>query len=167
VIVLGIDPGLNGGLALVVGPHPCAILAVSDVPTTGEKARRRVDVAKVMSFIRQHLPDHAIIERAQAMPDQGSSSGFIYGRAVGALEACVDSLSIPQTIIEASAWKKALGLIRRGKEDSRQRAIKLFPTVRQFERKLDHNRAEAALIAWYGIRLLGAEHGYTLETSHA
>lgn len=156
MIVLGIDPGLSGGLALVEaadGGHP-RLLAAGDVPTTGEKAKRRVDVAAVLMFIRRHPPHHAVIERAQAMPDQGSSSGFVYGRAVGALEACVEGLLIPRTTIESLAWKKAHGLVKREKEDSRQRAINLFPGALAFARKMDHNRAEAALIAWYGIMLL-------------
>jgi len=156
VIVLGIDPGLSGALALVEGGpdvHP-RLLAVADIPTTGEKAKRRVHVAGVLEFVRRFPPAHAFIERAQAMPDQGASSGFVYGRAVGALEACVDGLMIPSTVIESTAWKKAHALIKREKEDSRQRAIKLFPGVPGFERMKDHNRAEAALIAWYGLALL-------------
>lgn len=157
MIVLGVDPGLSGGLALVrTSEAGVSLIAVSDVPTTGEGAKRRVDVAGVLEFIRSpgRTPDHAFIERAQAMPEQGASSGFVYGRAVGALEACVDGLMVPSTIIESSAWKKAHALIKRGKEDSRQRAIKLFPGAPGFERKLDHNRAEAALIAWYGAMIL-------------
>ncbi len=137
---------------------PAKLLAVSDVPTTGEKAKRRVHVAGVLRFIRSHgVPDHAVIERGQFMPKQGGSSGFIYGRAIGALEACVEGMLIPLTIIESTAWKKAHGLIKREKEDSRQRAIKLFPGAPDFERKLDHNRAEAVLIAWYGLLLLGQQ----------
>lgn len=156
MIVLGIDPGLSGGLAAVAGfpnNHPKLLEAV-DVPTTGEGAKRRVDVVQVLAFIQKHKPTRAVIERAQAMPDQGSSSGFIYGRAVGALEASVDGMMIPLTVIESSAWKKAHALIKCGKEDSRQRAIRLFPEEQRFfARKLDHNRAEAALIAHYGLSL--------------
>jgi crossover junction endodeoxyribonuclease RuvC len=158
-IILGVDPGLSGGLALIEGaPGASRLLAVADVPTTGEKAKRRIHVAGVLKFIRSHgVPDHAVIERAQAMPDQGASSGFVYGRAVGALEACIEGLLIPHTVVESTSWKKAHGLIKRQKEDSRQRAIKLFPGCPGFERKLDHNRAEAALLAWYGLLLLGQQ----------
>jgi crossover junction endodeoxyribonuclease RuvC len=158
VIILGVDPGLSGGLALVKRDDVtarCTLIAVVSIPTTGDKAKRRVDVASVLDFLRSvSRIDHAFIERAQAMPKQGSSSGFIYGRAVGALEACVDGMVIPSTIIEAVHWKKAHGLLKREKEDSRQRAIKLFPGSRGFELKGHHNRAEAALIAWYGILTL-------------
>lgn len=157
MIVLGIDPGLSGGIAIVSaqpGGTP-RLLDAADIPTTGEKAKRRVAVLAAMELIRAHSPDHAFIERAQALPDQGSSSGFIYGRAVGALETCVEGLLIPLTIIESSAWKKAHALLKTGKEDSRQRAIRLFPGNHSFfARKMDHNRSEAALIAWYGLMLL-------------
>lgn len=167
MIVLGIDPGLTGGLACVVGlpGEKARLLDAGDIPTTGEKAKRRVDVLAVMQWIRQHAPDHAVIERAQAMPSlpdkngirrgMGASSSFNYGRAVGALETCAEGLLIPLTVIESTAWKKAHALIKTGKEDSRQRAIKLFPGNHSFfARKMDHGRAEAALIAWYGLMLL-------------
>lgn len=156
MIVLGIDPGLTGGMAAVqrLGVGGVALREAADIPSLGEKAKRRVEVALVLEFIRRHSPDHAVIERAQAMPDQGSSSGFNYGRAVGALEACIQGMQIPMTIIEPTAWKKAHALSGQDKEGSRQRAVHLFPSSDAFARKMDHGRAEAALIAWYGLMLL-------------
>lgn len=165
MIVLGIDPGLSGGLAIVAGaPGRLRLIEVIDIPTHGEGAKRRVHVAAALDFIQRHNPDRAFIERAQAMPDQGSSSGFIYGRAVGALEACAEGLGIRLDVIESSAWKKAHGLFGRDahgekltttqvKENSRQRAIQIFPSARGLDRKKDHNRGEAALIAAYGAGL--------------
>lgn len=155
MIVLGIDPGLSGGLAIIAGlPGSLRMVEVIDVPTHGDKAKRRVHVAAVLDFIQKHGPERAVIERAQAMPDQGASSGFIYGRAVGALEACIEGLGIRLTVIESTAWKKYHGLRGgKSKEDSRQRAIMLFPSAVGLERKKDHNRAEAALIAAYGAIL--------------
>jgi hypothetical protein len=165
VIVLGIDPGINGGLALIESGERPRVLLAGDIPTIGEDAKRRVHVAAVIAFIRKHPPDHAFIERAQAMPDQGASSGFNYGRAVGALEACVQGMMVPMTIIESSAWKKYHCLIKPAgtdgkawskivKENSRQRAIHLFPDCPYFARKMDHGRAESCLIAHYGLALL-------------
>lgn len=161
--VLGIDPGLIGGVAVVeIGNgRAAALLAAADLPTVGEKAKRRIDVTAFLAWIAEQAPDHAYIERAQAMPDQGSSSGFIYGRAVGALEACVLGMQVPLTIIESTAWKKSNALIGRGKEDSRQRALHLFPGAACFARKMDHGRAEAALIAWHGGMLLRGGNGPT------
>lgn len=169
MIVLGIDPGLSGGLALVAGAAGrLRLIDAMDIPVHGEGATRRVHVSAVLDFIQRNAPDRGVIERAQAMPDQGASSGFIYGRAVGALEACVEGLGLRLDVIEASAWKKFHGLSRKAlsesltraqrvtafKEMSRQRAIMLFAGNHGLlDRKRDHNRAEAALIASYGTTL--------------
>ena len=156
MIVLGIDPGLNGGLAAVLleeRKRPVLLEAI-DIPTTGEAAKRRVHVPRVLGFIAKHNPTQGIIERAQAMPDQGASSGFIYGRAVGALEASVAGMQIPLRVIEPRKWKEYFGLIKTTKEESRLYAIGAFPGGEQFMlRKMDHGRAEAALIALYGSSL--------------
>lgn len=171
MIVLGIDPGLSGGLALVAGSpgQRLRLIDAMDVPVHGDAAKRRVNVGAVLDFIQRNAPDRGLIERAQLIPDQNISAGGIYMRAVGALEACVEGLGVPLLIIESSAWKKYHGLSRKSlpeglsrtqataafKENSRQRAILLFAgNHRLFDRKKDHNRAEAALIAAYGATLV-------------
>lgn len=163
MIVLGIDPGLSGGLAIVGGGNDRArVINCMSVPVTGEGAKRRPEFLAILAFIEDNPPDAAFIERAQAMPDQGSSSGFIYGRAVGYLEAAVAGMRIPLHVIESSAWKKHYALSGRDhrgdklgspqvKENSRQMALQRIPTSAPYlTRKLDHNRAEAILIAAYG-----------------
>ena len=146
----GIDPGIHGGLAIVEindGAVPRLVDAI-DVPVTGSGAKERVDPHAVRAWIATHHPDQAIIERAQAMPKQGASSGFKYGRAAGALEAVIACCEIPVTIIEPTAWKKAHHLRGKDKEGARQLALQLFPSAHAlFARKMDHGRAEAALIA--------------------
>jgi len=108
-------------------------------------------VLALRTWLIQHKPDHAVIERAQAMPKQGASSGFKYGRAVGAIEAVLTCCEIPMTIVEPSVWKKFHQLRGGDKEGGRQRALQLFPSAHPaFARKKDHGRAEAALIALYG-----------------
>jgi crossover junction endodeoxyribonuclease RuvC len=153
--ILGIDPGICGGLAIVVvdadGAAPRLIDAI-DIPVAGVGAKERVDVLAIRSWIVQHAPQHALIERAQAMPKQGASSGFKYGRSVGSIEAVITCCAVPLTIIEPTAWKKFRGLRGGDKETSRQRALQLFPAVHALlARKKDHGRAEAALIALYGL----------------
>jgi crossover junction endodeoxyribonuclease RuvC len=149
-LLLGIDPGIRGGLAIVAisnGTAPQLIDAI-DIPVTGVGAKERVDVLAVRTWILSHRPQHALIERAQAMPKQGASSGFKYGRAVGAIEAVIACCEIPMTVVEPSAWKKAHHLHGGDKEGGRQRALQLFPAAHALlARHKDHGRAEAALIA--------------------
>ncbi len=153
MIVLGIDPGIRGGLAVVNDSNGVGILIDAiDIPTVGSGARERVDVLAVRDWIRRLEPSFALIERAQAMPRQGASSGFKFGRATGALEAAVVLCGIPLEIIEPVTWKRFWRLPAKDKERSRQRALELFPGAHaQLARKRDHDRAEATLLALYGI----------------
>ena len=148
--ILGVDPGIHGGLVIVEiidGAAPQLVDAI-DIPVTGIGAKERVDAAGLCAFIVKHAPQHAFIERAQAMPKQGASSGFKYGRATGAIEAIITCCDVPLTIVEPSTWKKFHGLRGGEKEASRQRALMLFPAAHKLlARRKDHGRAEAALIA--------------------
>jgi Holliday junction resolvasome RuvABC endonuclease subunit len=101
VKLLGVDPGIRGGLAIV---------AVDINGAAPRLAKERVDVISIHEWIAQYAPQHALIERAQAMPRQGASSGFKYGRATGAIEAVITCCAIPLTIVEPTAWKKFHGL---------------------------------------------------------
>jgi crossover junction endodeoxyribonuclease RuvC len=150
VRILGIDPGVHGGLAVIElndGAAPQLVDAM-DIPTVGTGAKERVDVLALRAWIQTHRPDHAAIERAQAMPKQGASSGFKYGRATGALEAVLACCEVPFELVEPSVWKRARHLHGGDKEGARQLALQMFPAQHAaFARKRDHQRAEAALIA--------------------
>jgi crossover junction endodeoxyribonuclease RuvC len=153
--ILGIDPGIHGGLAVVhIDANGVASRLVDaiDIPVAGAGAKERVNVLAIRDWIVQHAPQHAFVERAQAMPKQGASSGFKYGRAVGAIEAVIACCAIPLTVVEPSIWKKFHALRGGDKESGRQRALQLFPAAHALlARKKDHGRAEAALIALAGI----------------
>jgi crossover junction endodeoxyribonuclease RuvC len=150
--LLGVDPGVNGGLSIIEitdGAAPVLVGCI-DIPVIGSAAKERVDSAAIRNFIERHKPVHALIERAQAMPKQGASSGFKYGRAVGAIEAAIALCSIPLEIIEPSVWKRHWRLPGKDKEAARQRALQFFPDAHAaLARKKDHGRAEAMLIALY------------------
>jgi Holliday junction resolvasome RuvABC endonuclease subunit len=153
--VLGVDPGISGGLAIVEitdGAAPVLVKCI-DIPVVGTGAKERVDVTAIRNFIDRHKPICARIERAQAMPRQGASSGFKYGRAVGAIEAAIALCEIPVEIVEPAVWKRAFRLPGKDKEAARQRALELFPAAHAvLARKKDHGRAEATLIALYGAK---------------
>jgi Holliday junction resolvasome RuvABC endonuclease subunit len=153
--VLGVDPGVRGGCAIVDivdGTTPELIDAI-DIPTVGVKAKERVDVHALRAWIEAQRPDHAAIERAGSMPRQGVASTFKYGRATGSIEATVALCNIPYTLVEPAIWKRRLGLYSSDKETSRQRALMIFPAAHSLlARKMDHGRAEAALIALTEIR---------------
>lgn len=165
--VLGIDPGLAGALAVldfaddILAP---SLVSVIDVPTISEGAKRRVWIAPLTEWLMElnPAPVWGFIERAQAMPEQGASSGFIYGRAVGYIEATVLCAGIRLRTAEPQTWKRRLGLIGQDKEGSLRLAKELVRNIgdkRLLDRQKDHNRAEAMLIAIYGAGELGQMAG--------
>lgn len=117
------------------------------MPVAGAGAKARVDIIAAAEWIAKHAPSMTYIERAQAYPGQGSSSGFSYGRATGSIEAVVALCQIPMVLVEASIWKRRLHLPGKDKEAARQKALQLFPSQHALlAMKRDHGRAEAALL---------------------
>lgn len=98
-----------------------------------------------------------VVELVGPMPGEGLVSACRFtGSMYLFLGLCV-GFGIPVTQVSPQKWKRDLGLRapKDGnlKELSRQRAISQFPMNTQlFKRKLDHNRAEAILIAWWMLK---------------
>ena len=65
--VLGVDPSIRGGLAIVElnnGAAPQLVDAI-DIPVAGVGAKERVDVLALRACLVTHEAQHALIERAQ------------------------------------------------------------------------------------------------------
>jgi len=160
-MILGIDPGLDGAVALLAGD---ALLEVWDIPTfeitlTGSvgsggaaKKRRRLDTRSLYDWLvraRERGAAGAVLEEVHASPQMGVSSAFTFGRTVGEISACVRCAGIPLDFVSPNKWKKDLR-VPSDKDAARMRATDLLPdSAGQWARKKDHNRAEAALIAWW------------------
>jgi len=153
-MILGIDPGASGALAFFNVLH--GNLTIVDMPTVemmrGGKAKREISAAMLAGVIRSHGVQVGVIEKVGAMPGQGVSSMFQFGRSVGMVEGVLAGLKIETHYLTPQAWQKAIGL-RGGKDGARARAAELFPAYAQsFARKKDDGRADAALIAYaWGI----------------
>ena len=141
--VLGVDPGINGALALVGDGY----LAVDHLPTMGSGRQRIINAVEISDIIYRWAPDVAVIERVHAMPKQGISSAFRFGQAFGTLEGVIAGRKIPLYYITPQSWKRHYRLPA-DKEAARMRAIQLYPRIAdRLSRKKDSDRAEALLIA--------------------
>lgn len=145
MITLGVDPGATGAVA---GLDDCGnLLFVRDMPYADGHVLAPVLADLVLKGAGKRL---AWVERAQAYPGQGSSSGFRYGTGYGVILGVLGALSIPLELVTPSVWKKDGGLSA-DKGASRRRACELWPGhAEEFARARDDGRAEAALIARYG-----------------
>ncbi len=153
-VVLGIDPGLRGGLALVRGNR---LLQVMDMPVMEVLGKKRVNVHAIQQLFHalhgQYGPAlRCTIEKSQAAPGQSGSAAFSYGRGYGELTASLIACQIPYTEVSPQTWRRNVGLMRgTDKKASIAKAIELFPSaVDRFTASKD-GRAEAALIAMSGV----------------
>lgn len=150
--VLGIDPGANGALAVLQDGRLVEIL---DMPTTvvrrGSREVREVNGPLLGALTAKLGPvDAAYLELVGAMPGQGVSSMFAFGRAVGVVEGVLGALGIPVSKVPPQVWQRAMR-VRGGKDGARERAMQLHPArAESFARKKDDGRADAVLIAGYG-----------------
>jgi crossover junction endodeoxyribonuclease RuvC len=86
------------------------------------------------------------------MAGQGVTSVFSFGRSLGAIEGVIAARSIKSTLVTPQTWQKAMG-VSGGKDGARARAMEVFPwNVDLFKRVKDDGRADAALIAAWGLR---------------
>lgn len=154
--VLGADPGLDGGLAVV----ECGRLdAAAGMPVLETKRGRMVDAVRLHGWLAaMPVVDAVVIERAQSMPRQGVASTFRYGQAVGALEALL-RVSFPEARMEwvaASVWKRAMGLTADKGRSLAEATLRFGEAMRlqHWSGRGKHGTAEAALLAaWMEARL--------------
>jgi crossover junction endodeoxyribonuclease RuvC len=151
MIVLSIDPGLSGAIAVFIDD---VLIDVVDMPTheltRNGKAKRQISASGLAAIFRDYKPEHVIVEKVSAMPGQGVTSMFSFGRSFGLIEGIVGAFEIPATYVMPSVWTKGIGR-GAGKDASRARACELYPVwEKSFARVKDDGRADAVLIgAWF------------------
>jgi len=151
--IIGVDVGLDGAIAMMNGTD---LIKVLDMPTVtldrNGKAKRQISIPELIEIIDEFKPEEAYIEKVFAMSGQGVTSVFSFGRSLGAIEGVIAARSIKSTLITPQTWQKAMG-VSGGKDGARARAMELFPYQMDFfKRKKDDGRADAALIACWGLR---------------
>lgn len=142
---IGIDVGKNGGIALLTSESAAVIpydddefvALMEDVFLCGDKA-------------------FAVVEKVGAMPKQGVTSMFNFGKSAGFIEGVLRSYRIPYQLVPPHVWKKEFSLGNKDKQASIKACKRLFPKVNLFRtekcRKEHDGMAEALLMAEYGKR---------------
>jgi crossover junction endodeoxyribonuclease RuvC len=160
-LVLGIDPGLSGGIAAL---HGSEILCLADLPsiavTRGKRTRREYLPGELVEIVRSILAQvHgatevlALVERVHSMPGQGVASSFAFGLGTGLIVGVLATLHVAFEWVEPRAWKRGVGLLQGSdKGASLELAQRLYPTA-EIGRK--DGRAEALLIARFGLHRFG------------
>jgi crossover junction endodeoxyribonuclease RuvC len=149
-LVIGVDPGKRGAVAFLDGYGE--VRSIADMPVVANK----VSPMLLTDLIDDNLCDDpysitAVVEQVHSMPKQGVASSFDFGTSYGIVLGVLAGARIRTEHVTPSRWKRDMRLTA-DKEQARRRATERWPgNVGLFARKLDADRAEAALIALWWI----------------
>ena len=153
MIIIGIDPGVSGGISVLENKK---VIDVFEMPTMidGKKNKKQVNGAQVSNIIKENIGKEkdiiVVVEHVNAMPGQGVTSMFNFGQSFGVIKGICSALSIPIYFVRPAKWKKYFNLIKTNKDASRTKVIQVYPEIsNQLARKKDSNKADAILIARY------------------
>jgi crossover junction endodeoxyribonuclease RuvC len=144
--VVGIDPGLTGAIAVLNGNG----VALFDIPVSGGEVNGYALYGELTLAHDVDPIDAVFIEETHAFAKNGCKANFSQGFSMGAIITAVRSARLPMHRVAPSTWKTKMGLRGRDKSASRHLAAELWPDT-EFHLVKHHNRAEAALIARYGM----------------
>jgi hypothetical protein len=164
--VVGVDVGVSGAICRL-DIHSLKA-DFFDMPTGKSRTStggiyRRVDEDRLRHLIRDLAGLDTVlylVEYQQAFGKMSKASAFKLADCFGLLRGLIISTNKPLITVKPREWKRAFRLAKSDgmtqgevKEMSRQMALELFPAAREsLKRKLDHNRAEALLVAEFGRR---------------
>lgn len=149
------------------------VVELMDAPTRADGSNRELDIPAICRRIDKYHPKHAIIENVQPMPSipgadgqrrgMGAASSFRFGFAVGQARALVTCYGMEVRLVHPQSWKRWAGLKGQPgdttttiKARSRQKALELMPgAAKWLPMAKDHNKAEALLLALYGLDSIG------------
>ena len=138
MIYIGIDPGASVGIGVIDTKEGAAAFPYSDYAL--HRILTTYPNAKVM------------VEKVSAMPGQGVTSMFNFGKAYGYILGAIGVLQITHELVSPIKWKREFG-VTSSKDSSIECCKRLFPTVDLMRtgrcRKEHDGMAEALLIAEY------------------
>jgi Holliday junction resolvasome RuvABC endonuclease subunit len=144
---IGIDPGVQGGIAVLYIDEDGNERHVTKLPL---KDKTEADVSKWLWDLCEGRNSEfvAVIEFVHSSPQMGVKSAFTFGRSYGFLRGCLSSLGFPYVEVRPQAWQKAMGCLTKGdKNVSKAKAQQLYPGE-----KVTHATADALLLATYARR---------------
>lgn len=104
MVLIGIDPGKDGAIAVIRDGTP----RVYQMPIqeSGE-----LDAKEIYLILKESVrsEDHiCVLEKVGAMPGQGVTSMFTFGRNVGELKAILKIAELSYIEVTPQAWKKEI-----------------------------------------------------------
>lgn len=162
-LILGIDPGLSGAMALL-NAITTDLAGVYNFSDTNKQrgAAKELDIYDVAKWLSEYKTNNAaeiklaIVEDVHSMPKDGPRQAFLFGKSNGIILGILGSMQIPIVFANPSVWKASFGLDH-DKNKSLMKATKIFgeDAKHLYWPILKYNgAAEAALLAYFGLRFV-------------
>jgi crossover junction endodeoxyribonuclease RuvC len=150
-MIIGIDPGVKGGMALLWDKGNVEGVINFTGKTEDQIARELEGWLKAMW---PYTPV-AYLEKVGSMPGEGHMGAFTFGRVYGFLRGLCMGKGIRVKDVYPAVWQARLGCITKGNKNiSKDAAIRLFP-IHHKKQKITHATADSLLIAEYGRMMEG------------
>lgn len=142
--IIGIDPGVHGGIA-VYSCDSKKVIEVVKMPDTPKE---------LLAFLKIYQKNSVCyLEHVQGIPGNGASQMFNFGKGFGYIEMALLACKIPYTEVTPQKWQKVLQLGHKGTKTTSQwknklkiKAQQLFPSVG----KITLEVSDSLLILEYG-----------------
>lgn len=150
MIYLGIDPGAKGGISAINENGQVVFCEIMSRESLIEICKQVLELSdnKVI----------ACVEQVHAMPGQGVTSMFNFGKSAGFIEGVLETLGIGYQLVPPQKWKKEFSLSKTDKTASINVCKSLYPeqSLLPTERckKASDGMAESLLMATYAKRRL-------------
>lgn len=144
--VIGIDPGVRGGLAILAeNGHPLHVQAF-DPKMTQKEIVAAVDQAVLV--LLQYGGWECWVEKVGYMPGDGGKGANTFGRVDGILRGAVLALKLEMHDVAPMLWQARLECLSGGNKNvTKNKALQLFAGRGV---KITHATADALLIAEFG-----------------
>jgi crossover junction endodeoxyribonuclease RuvC len=165
-IVVGIDPGITGAIAIIDGDEVTLLDTPAKKVKVGAKERNTYDleamsetldrVASTYNYetIGRKREVHIAIEQVGSMPTDGHVGAFSFGKGYGAWLMGLVSRGLQYTEVSPQKWKRHFDLLGRDKRGSLEKAKELYPQAAdRLTRLKDNGRADALLIGRWMLEL--------------
>jgi len=151
--IIGIDPGLSGGIVALNGNDSSHIVDISDMPS-GAKALYEHIVYLGLPMV----PATIFIENVHSMPTDGHMGAFTFGKGLGHLEGVIAAMGLPEPLkVNPKEWMDVYDL----KKDKEEKKYDYKKRIKEYVLTIvPKNRAKEITLKTCDAYLI-AEYGWT------
>lgn len=165
-IIIGVDPGVSGGFAVVEGGN---LLLASKFPLservtkarglrTGKRVEKSYDLRTLRDIWRKFSNPIVYLEWVSSMPRDGSTQAFKFGDCFGQIKGLCAGLDFPVELVRPRVWQKYHCFDELPKDMSTKQKSQVLCGVIASAYKNNRGNvpdgiSDAILIAFYGSRM--------------